>query len=313
MLIRHPILVTTGDPEGVGPDLTESISQNSYNHPFVIIGEQKYIPHTFPIISRKEIIEQEKLPEFSLLEPLLPAQHAASFAYLELALSLLDDGHGAALLTGPIDKKKWLDSGIPYKGHTELFQARYNRNAIMFFWSDKLKIALYTVHRPLSSVASTLSVSGICTFLDTLIPELNLFFDKPCHIMLAGLNPHAGEMGIMGNEETDCIIPAINIARTRHPNEISGPYPPDTLFHAIRNEENIVVVCWYHDQGLIPFKLLHFHEGVNVTLGLPFLRTSPDHGTAQPLKGTDMINPGSMLAAAALADRWATNKKKYQI
>ncbi len=302
MSTRLPIFLTIGDPDGIGPDLTEHICRETFYHPFVLIGEQRHIPRSLPSIVQTDLTRRVTLPRFSLLEPVCITGHPPSYAYLDLALSLLDLGQGAALLTGPIDKKKWLDSGIPYKGHTELFQARYNNRAIMFFWSHTLKIALYTVHCPLSSVHSTLSIERISIFLDSLIPALTPLFNTPCRIILAGLNPHAGEKGIMGDEEERFIRPAIKAARSRHPNEISGPIPPDTLFQTVQNEKDVVVVSWYHDQGLIPFKLLHFHDGVNVTLGLPFLRTSPDHGTAVELKGTEKINPGSMLAAARLAD-----------
>lgn len=301
----RPLLLTTGDPDGIGPDLIAYLDKQSHRHPLLVIGETEHIPLSLPQVSMDDLHSKRPLPQIALLQHRFDGLFPASYAYLDLALDLLDQNLGAALVTGPIDKKKWLDAGIPYKGHTELFQSRYNPAAMMFFWSDTLKVALYTIHCPLSTLAGQMSIENICSFLDRLIPALAPLFDRPCRIVLAGFNPHAGEGGIMGQEEERFIKPAMAILKTRHANEIVGPYPADSLFYEIRGQRETVVVCWYHDQGLIPFKILHFHDGVNVTLGLPFLRTSPDHGTAAALKGTDRIEPGSMLAAVHLADDWA--------
>lgn len=302
---RRPILLTTGDPEGIGPDLVGHVVSEQFHHPFVIIGSQNELPLDLPLVDEQTLSLKKRLFPFSLLQPQYRPDHPASFSSLEQALTLLDKGFAQALVTGPIDKKSWLDRGIRFKGHTELLQSRYNRQAIMFFWSQTLKVALYTVHCPLSSMHSALSIDGIGTFLDTLIPSLTPLMGKGFRIVIAGLNPHAGEHGIMGDEEEHIIKPAMEMARTRHKVDISGPYPADTLFYTVREDQNTVIIAWYHDQGLIPFKLMHFNDGVNVTLGLPFLRTSPDHGTAVNLKGTQRINPGSMLAAAHLADNYA--------
>jgi 4-hydroxythreonine-4-phosphate dehydrogenase len=300
---EQPILLTTGDPDGIGPDLVAPLMLQDFNHPFVIIGEQVYIESTLPLVSHRDLQSPATLPPFSLLQPDTPPTTAPSHTYLSLALDLLDQKLAQALVTGPIDKKKWADASIPFKGHTELFQHRYAPSAIMFFWSETLKVALYTVHCALRDVPSQLTVEKVCAFLDHLISGLEPFFDHPCRVVVAGLNPHAGEQGIMGDEEERIIKPALALTRQKHPNQISGPFPADTLFQGVCSERDTVVVSWYHDQGLIPFKLLHLHSGVNVTLGLPFLRTSPDHGTAVMLKGTKKIDPGSMLAAARLADR----------
>lgn len=305
MLNNRPILLTTGDPDGIGPDLIKPLSGDRFHHPFVIVGEQRHIGLTLPPVEPDDLLTPSTLPPISLLQPVLTTSQPASFTYLSQALSLLDQKLAQALVTGPIDKKKWSDAQIPFKGHTELFQDRYSSSAIMFFWSETLKVALYTIHCPLSDVPRRLTIPGVSAFLDHLIPGIAPFFDHPCRIVVAGLNPHAGEQGLMGEEEERVIRPALDIARHKHKNQILGPFPADSLFHEFSRERDTVVISWYHDQGLIPFKLLHFHSGVNVTLGLPFLRTSPDHGTAVHLKGTKFIDPGSMLAAAHLADEWA--------
>lgn len=261
-----------------------------------------------PRILPRELKAPGSRPPMSLLNTPPPPGKSASFHYLEEALELIDQKASNALVTGPIDKKKWQDAGIPYKGHTEYLQSRYPKQAIMFFWSPRLKVALYTVHCPLRSIFDQLSEEMVFTYLSTLIPCLDPFFSTPCRIALAGLNPHAGEKGIMGDEEERVIRPAMEKIQKQFANQLIGPIPPDTLFYSCRNEEDLVIIAWYHDQGLIPFKLLHFHEGVNITLGLPFLRTSPDHGTAVDLKGTDRIHPGSMIEAVRSADRWLTWK-----
>jgi len=171
----------------------------------------------------------------------------------------------------------------------------------MFFWSEDLKVALYTIHIPLKDVFQHIALEKITYFIRFIDGELYRLFKKRFRFLVSGLNPHAGEDGFMGKEEKGVIIPAIQALKPAI--NIDGPYPPDTVFLKARDMENSVVISWYHDQGLIAFKLLNIHSGVNVTLGLPYIRTSPDHGTAFDIAGKGIANPSSMKQAIRLAER----------
>ena len=225
-----------------------------------------------------------------------------SFAYFQAAVALALAGQVDALVTAPIAKEKWLEAGIPYEGHTPyLAAATKARDHAMFFWSPSLKLLLFTIHLPLKEIFSAIKKEKINHFLTFADRELGRLFKHRFTFLVSGLNPHAGEHGFLGREEIDEIIPALNVLQEKI--KIKGPFPPDTVFMKARHIKDAVVVCWYHDQGLIPFKLLHLYAGVNVTLGLPFIRTSPDHGTAFDIAGQGIANPGSMKAAIALAEK----------
>jgi len=172
MLIEPPILLAIGEPEGIGPDLIPYLTQQTFCRSIVVIGEQRHIPINLPHTSLDDLTSRRALPPFSLLETPGSGNTDASFFYLENALDLLDQHISSVLVTGPIDKKKWLDAGIPYKGHTEFLQSRYHRPAIMFFWSPRLKIALFSVHCPLKSIFDLLTEENIISYLDRLIPCL---------------------------------------------------------------------------------------------------------------------------------------------
>ncbi len=224
-----------------------------------------------------------------------------SFAYVETAVNLALQGKVDALVTAPISKEKWLKAGIKYMGHTPYLASTAGiKNHAMCFWSKNLKLVLFTSHIPLKEIFKHLKQEEIVNFLRFVDSELYRLFKKKFTLFISGLNPHAGEKGLLGSEEMDKIIPAIEILQSEM--VISGPYPPDTIFLKAPDTKNAVVVSWYHDQGLIPFKLLNLHSGVNLTLGLPYIRTSPDHGTAFDIAGKGLANPASMKAAIRLAE-----------
>lgn len=208
-----------------------------------------------------------------------------------------------ALVTAPISKEKWLRAGITYKGHTQLLaDSAGTRNHCMFFWSNSLKVALFTVHIPLQEVFKHLEKEKITRFIRFVDDQLTGLFNKKFTFLVSGLNPHAGEEGIMGSQEKEIIIPAMQELEKQGGIRLKGPYPPDTVFLTARDTPDSVVISWYHDQGLIAFKLLNIHRGVNMTLGLPYIRTSPDHGTAYDIAGKNIANPSSMKEALRLAE-----------
>jgi len=230
----------------------------------------------------------------------------AMVEYIIRAIDLATCGSIAAIVTCPINKMAMRLAGYAYNGHTELLAERTKTdNFAMMLAGDKLRVVLVTIHVPLKDVPSILSMEKIVQTISIARRALyeRFGFEKP-RIAVAGLNPHAGEGGMFGDEEENIIIPAVNCAR-KQGIDVSGPFPPDTIFyHAVKGHYD-AVVCMYHDQGLIPFKLIHFTDGVNTTLGLPIIRTSVDHGTAYDIAGTGKANPGSLIAAINMATHQA--------
>jgi 4-phospho-D-threonate 3-dehydrogenase / 4-phospho-D-erythronate 3-dehydrogenase len=214
-----------------------------------------------------------------------------------------------AVVTAPIAKESWKLAGYRYPGHTELFAERTGaRRHAMMFAGGPLKVALATVHVPLNSLWGRITIGAVFQPIDLLHQAMVELFDIPKpRIAVCGLNPHASEHGQFGDEEERIIEPAIFMAREQGI-DATGPYPPDTIFLAARDGKFDAVVAMYHDQGLIPVKLLAFDQAVNLTIGLPIIRTSPDHGTAFDIVGRNRANPGSMRAAIELAIDLAVKK-----
>lgn len=224
-----------------------------------------------------------------------------SFEYIQTAIDFALGKKVHAVVTAPISKEKWLQAGIPFKGHTDLLAKTAGvKKYSMFFWSESLKVALYTIHIPLKEIFQYIQPNEIIGFIRFVDRELFRLFKKRFTFLVSGLNPHAGEDGYLGTEERDVIIPAVRALKSEI--SIDGPYPPDTVFLMARDWKDSVVISWYHDQGLIAFKLLNFHSGVNMTLGLPYIRTAPDHGTAYDIAGKGIANPSSMEQAIRLAE-----------
>jgi len=214
-----------------------------------------------------------------------------------------------AVVTAPIAKESWKLAGYHYPGHTELFAQRTNtRRYAMMFAGGPIKVVLATVHVPLMGIWNKLNIGAVFQPIELVHQALVEWFDIPKpRIAVAGVNPHAGENGPFGDEESRIIEPAILMARDQGI-DVSGPYPGDTVFLAARDGKFDAVVAMYHDQGLIPVKLLAFDRAVNITLGLPIIRTSPDHGTAFDIVSRNRANPGSMRAAIELAINLAVKR-----
>lgn len=233
--------------------------------------------------------------------------------YITAAIDMASCGSIAAIVTCPINKMAMHMAGSKFKGHTELLAERTKTDDfVMMLAGDRLRVVLVTIHIPLRSVPIILSKKQILrTIRITGSALYERFGFKNPRIAVAGLNPHAGEGGMFGDEEEDIIIPAIHHARKEGFN-VSGPFPADTVFYHAANGRYDAVVCMYHDQGLIPFKMIHFTDGVNTTLGLPIIRTSVDHGTAYDIAGTGKADPGSLVAAINMAADHAGRAKRRE-
>lgn len=294
--------VTLGDPEGIGPEIVyRSLRDYSPAHPVIIIGSREFYPDkNVPFINAvEEIQDRPKGVYFYHIDAPTPGD--ASFAYVESGIHWALEKKISALVTAPISKEKWLKAGIPYRGHTELLaQTAGVKQHAMFFWSRNLKVLLFSIHLPLKNIFDRIEKNEITRFIRFAAAELSRLFSKNFTFLVSGLNPHAGENGFLGNEEIDEIIPAI--AALKAEINIYGPFPPDIIFLKAKEMKDAVVISWYHDQGLIAFKLLNIHRGVNLTLGLPYIRTSPDHGTAYDIAGKGIANPSSMKEAIRLAE-----------
>ena len=247
-----------------------------------------------------------KYPDCMPRHPTAETARAAAAA-LEEAVTLARRGELDAIVTGPVHKARMYNVGFRFPGQTEFFAERCGvKNFAMCLTGGKLTVALVTTHIPLRKVPRALKQSEIVRVGLLLAEFLRRRGNNASRIAIAGLNPHAGESGKLGREEIEIIAPAIEELNsslvTRHSSQVfTGPHSPDTIFHRAIEGEFDAVLCMYHDQGLIPLKLHAFHEGVNVTLGLPFPRTSPDHGTAFEIAGRGIARPDSMIAAINLA------------
>ena len=237
----------------------------------------------------------------------------AMIHYIKAASDLATQGHIAAMVTCPINKVAMQIAGCHYNGHTELLAERTKSdNFAMMLAGDRLRVVLVTMHVPLKKVPSLLSEQKVLLTIKLTCQTLHERFGlKTPRIAIAGLNPHAGEDGMFGNEEKTIINPAIHDARNQG-FDVTGALPPDTVFYQAANGRYDAVVSMYHDQGLIPFKLIHFNDGVNITLGLPIIRTSVGHGTAYDIAGTGTADPGSLVAAITMAAQQAAYVKDKQ-
>jgi 4-hydroxythreonine-4-phosphate dehydrogenase len=278
--------ITLGDCAGIGPEIVELALKSgkvSDSTDYVVLGRQ---------------------PNCKLGEPTQETARAAAAA-LEEAVTLARRGEVAAIVTGPVHKARMYEVGFRFPGQTEFFAERCGvTNFAMCLTGGKLTVALVTAHLPLCTVPRQLKQSEIVRVGLLLEEFLRARGRNAVPIAIAGLNPHAGESGKLGVEEIEIIAPAVQELQSRIENggsRIVGPVSPDTVFYRAIEGEFEAVVCMYHDQGLIPLKLHAFHSGVNVTLGLPFPRTSPDHGTAFEIAGKGIARPNSMIAAINLA------------
>jgi 4-hydroxythreonine-4-phosphate dehydrogenase len=221
--------------------------------------------------------------------------------YIRKAVELSLNHEVDAIVTAPVSKESLKMARQPWPGHTELLaELTAAREYAMMFVSDKLKLVLCTIHIPLKDVPKKITKGVVRKTIDLALKGAEMTGTGNPRIAVAGLNPHAGESGVMGNEEMKAIVPAIHHAQGEGI-RVSGPHPPDVVFYKALKGEFDIVVCMYHDQGLIPFKMLSFESGVNVTVGLPVIRTSPDHGTAFDIAWQNRADPKSMVEAIKLA------------
>jgi len=285
---RPRIAITTGDPAGIGPE----IAARAAIDPRVVAACEPLIYAPADPLS---------------FSPGLLSADAGRAAY-DTLLRAVDDvrcGVADAIATAPINKEAWRLAGLPWNGHTDLLAHLTGAGDVaMMFYSDTLRVVLATIHIPLAEVPRALTRESLESTIVLTANELPRFGFAAPRIAVAGLNPHAGEHGLFGREDQDVIAPAVARCRARGI-DVSGPFPADTLFvRAHRGEFDAVIAC-YHDQGLIPVKLVAFGHAVNVTLGLPIVRTSVDHGTAFDIAGKGVADPESMIAAVLLAARLA--------
>jgi len=314
------IALTTGEPAGIGPEISVKAASeflDQYDDVTIhLIGDQSLLTTS----DDRLIIEHQ-----ALSEPISPGQLNCKnaryvIATLDHAIDGCVSGIYDAMVTAPVQKSIIAESGMTFTGHTEYLAQRCHTSLVVMmlcgkpiFKSDllpeELRVALVTTHMPLKDVASHLSIGLIQKTIQIIDRDLKEKFNiaKPC-IYVTGLNPHAGESGHMGREEIDTIIPALEQLRANGFNVI-GPLPGDTIFSPSNLKNADVILAMSHDQGLAPFKFATFGEGVNVTLGLPIIRTSVDHGTALNIAGKGLADSSSMIAALELARNMARNKR----
>lgn len=304
------IAITMGDPQGIGPEVIVKALRSRVLlglAEYVIFGHEKAfagLPGFTALRRHPHVRFVEVRAGIGKLTPLKAGSLA--FESLEAATALLKSGGADALVTAPISKSRIAKAGFAFPGHTEYLCDRFGvqKYAMMLFHS-RLKVVLLTIHLPLKEIFTKITRENIHEKLALTAEALvHQFGKKNPHIAVCGLNPHAGEGGLLGDEENQIIRPAVasfsKKKRYAHV-KVSGPHSADTIFNDALNGQFDAVLCHYHDQGLIALKSTGFDEGVNMTLGLPFIRTSPDHGTAFDIAGKGLANPKSMAMAIRTA------------
>ncbi|MFN4952790.1 MAG: 4-hydroxythreonine-4-phosphate dehydrogenase PdxA [Aphanizomenon sp.] len=341
---RPRLVVTLGDPAGIGSEVIlkaladPEVTQNCH---LVVVGNVTLLAKSYENISKNidNSLNLVDITDLSIVDITTAgeiitgvgntASGAASFAYMEYAISRTLAGEFDGIVTGPITKSAWKSAGYNYPGQTELLAERagIERFGMLFvgrspFTGWTLRALLATTHIPLCQVSATLTPQLLTNKLDLLVECLeNDFGIKNGRIAIAGLNPHSGEMGQLGTEEIDWLIPWLESERQKRPHlQLEGPIPPDTMWvkpgmawygnSPVKNPADAYLAL-YHDQGLIPVKLMAFDRAVNTTIGLPFVRTSPDHGTAFDIAGKGIADATSMKAAIQLAVELV--KRRYKV
>lgn len=337
--VTSPVLaLTMGDPAGIGLELALKAWQarNALPLPFLLLAEPDCLRRAASAcIPDVPLVESDFCDAARLFPTALPFKALAARAdvlpgapsakaapaiveAIRAGVHAVHTGAAAAVVTNPIAKSVLYESGFAFPGHTEFLGALAREifgtpaTPVMLLWSNTLATVPVTLHIALKDVAKTLTQELITDVARTVHADFKRWFklERP-RLAICGLNPHAGEQGAMGIEEQTIISPAI-AALQREGIAVSGPHPADTLFHARARAQYDVALCMYHDQALIPIKTVAFDEAVNVTLGLPFLRTSPDHGTAFDIAGTNRARADSLIAALTLAGSlWQKQHKTY--
>ena len=322
--MEKPLGLTMGDPAGIGGELTLAawLARRTIGPVFVALDDPDRLAslasrlglnvpiRTVSSVSHAGQIFADALPVLPvwLATPVTPGRSNAANApavlrSIERAASLAMDGETGGVVTNPIHKAALYAAGFSHPGHTEyLAELTHAKNLpVMMLACPALRVVPVTIHVSLSRAIAMLNIKAIVTTVRITAASLQRDFGmaRP-RLAVAGLNPHAGESGALGNEEIEIILPAIEILRAEG-HDVTGPWPPDTMFTADARARYDVAICMYHDQALIPLKTLDMHHGVNVTLGLPIVRTSPDHGTAFDIAGRGIADPSSLIAALDLA------------
>jgi 4-hydroxythreonine-4-phosphate dehydrogenase len=286
--VKPRIAITEGDPAGIGPEIARRAA-----------ADPRVLAVCEPVLYGADDGERFAAGILSA------AAGRAAYDSIVRATADAQDGVAQAIATAPINKEALRLAGLPWNGHTDLLAHLTGAaHVAMMFYSDELRVVLATVHAPLADVPRLLTQELMERTIAITACELPKFDKVAPRIAVAGLNPHAGEHGLFGREEETVIAPAIARCRERGI-DVSGPFPADTIFVRARKGEFDAVIACYHDQGLIPVKLVAFGRAVNVTLGLPIIRTSVDHGTAFDIAGRGVADPESMIAAVLLAARLA--------
>jgi 4-hydroxythreonine-4-phosphate dehydrogenase len=330
---RLPLALTRGDPAGIGPELALKAWLATHDDKtaptFLIVAEPEHLEALAADLRLSVPIERTDATRaaevFPRALPVLPLNArvvsqpgvphvddaAATLASIETCVALIQKEEASAIVTNPISKENLYRAGFAHPGHTEFLAELAERvfgvtaRPVMLLWSPELAVVPATIHVPLAEVPQRLSHALLVETGQIVACDFAARFGiaNP-RLAFAGLNPHAGEGGTMGREEIEIIAPAIGelVALGHH---VSGPHPADTMFHKAARQAYDVAIAMYHDQALIPIKTLAFETAVNVTLGLPFVRTSPDHGTAFDIAGKGIADPQSLIAALCLADRLA--------
>jgi 4-hydroxythreonine-4-phosphate dehydrogenase len=328
-----PLALTLGEPAGIGPDITLQAWQRRNAlalPPFYLLGDPELMAQRSKTLGLDipiaEVQPEQAISRFADALPVVKTGNSvtalprrpdgssaqAVIASIRQAVADVTAGRASAVVTNPIAKSVLYRAGFRHPGHTEFLAELAAADGrvpqpVMMLWSPVLATVPVTIHVPLREAIEQLSSPLITSTTRIVAASLRRYFGVPRpRIAIAGLNPHAGEHGTLGTEDDHIVAPAIVTLRNEGM-DVRGPLPADTMFHAAARETYDCAVCMYHDQALIPIKTLAFDDGVNVTLGLPFIRTSPDHGTAFDIAGSGRANPASLVAALKLAARMAAS------
>ena len=329
--MAKPLALTTGEPAGIGPDIAIQawLRRKELKLPaFYVLGDRDLLKHRAKTlglsIELADVRAEDAASAFADALPVVSTGHRATarpgqpddtsaqaaISSIRQAVADVVDGRASAVVTNPIAKSVLYRAGFRHPGHTEFLAelaatAGHTPQPVMMLWSPALAVVPATIHLPLRDAIAQLSSELIVTTARIVVGDLKTRFGvaNP-RLAVSGLNPHAGEDGSLGIEDSTIVAPAIQTLRGEGI-EVRGPLPADTMFHEAARKTYDCAICMYHDQALIPIKTLAFENAVNVTLGLPFIRTSPDHGTAFDIAGTGKANPSSLIAALRLAARMA--------
>src|SRR5437868_11860717 len=331
--MAKPLALTLGEPAGIGPDIAIKawLRRNELKlPPFYLLGDRDLISDRAKALGLNvklaDVRAEEALKTFADALPVVATGHATArpgqpnhtsadvaLGSIRQAVGDVASGRAGAVVTNPIAKSVLYRAGFPHPGHTEFLAELASRDGktpqpVMMLWSPTLAVVPVTIHLPLKDAIAQLTSELIVATARIAVADLKSRFGmaNPRRAM-SGLNPHAGEFGTLGSEDDEIVAPAIAALRNRGI-QARGPLPADTMFHEAARKTYDCAICMYHDQALIPIKTIAFDDAVNVTLGLPFVRTSPDHGTAFDIAGSGKASPASLIAALKLAARMAAAK-----